>query len=114
MKQSRLLTTILCFFLLLMQQAVALHDLHHGLGNLSNEQKTLAVSAVEEFGNSSDESTLVCKTCLGLSHLTHLAFDVPQIGLVETIPFSYHNPLIFSLEGYSFFRPSNRDPPQFV
>ena len=113
MKQSRLLATILCLFLLLMQQVVALHDLHHGLGNLSNEQKTLAVSAIDEFGNSSGESTLVCKTCLGLSHLTHLAINVPQIHAVEQTTFSYDTPLIVSLEGHSFLQPSSRDPPQF-
>jgi hypothetical protein len=113
MKQSRLLATILCLFLLLMQQAVALHDLHHGLGNLSNEQKTLAVSAIDELGNSSDEGALVCKTCLGLSHLTHLALEVPQIHVVEPITDSYDSPLIVSQEGRSSLQPSSRDPPQF-
>ena len=113
MKQSRVLATILTFFLLLMQQAVALHDLHHDFGAPSIEQKADSVSANYEFGNSSSESTLVCKTCLGLSHLTHLVINVPQIHAVEQTTFSYDTPLIVSLEGHSFLQPSSRDPPQF-
>ena len=111
MKQSRLFAAVLCLLLLLMQQAVALHDLDHGMASFHHAGQSVTVNAINDLGNNSDDNGSVCKTCLGLSHISHLVFESPQA--ISVTPFLFNGLVsrIILYLGYLSFQPSSRDPP---